>query len=703
MIPHEPFGRPEIMRIRHAVAVIGLICVGRTALGADVQQSQVQVLKTLPVERPNAYYVSNRHPLAVSPLVKLPPGKISPRGWLRQQLVLEAHGMTGRLAELSPWLRFDKSAWASKDGKGEAGWEELPYWLKGYGDLGYVLGDQQIIRETRKWVEAVLSSQMEDGWFGPRELKASLGKFPGAEFASLAGQPDLWPHMVMLNVLQSYYEYSGDLRVIRLLTGYFAWQAKLPAKAFAAGYWPKLRMGDNLECIYWLYNITGDRALLTLAERVHKNMADWTTDVPNWHNVNLAQGFREPAIYYAQAQDPRFLKAVERNYDKIMDLYGQFPGGGFAGDENCRPGHGDPRQGFETCGITEFMHSFEMLTTLSGNPLWADRCEDIAFNSFPAAMTPDAKGLRYLTCANLVQADKNNKSPGFDNGGTQLSYSPYKIYRCCQHNVSHGWPYYAENAWLATADNGLCTSLYAASQVTAKVGDGVDVQIAEDTDYPFKDTIAFKVSTPKAVQFPLYLRVPRWSGAPKLRVNDQPVEVHAEPLSFIRIDRAWGDGDKVSLRLPMSLKVKVWKKNKDAVSVDVGPLTFSLKIGEKWQRYGGSQEWPEWEVFPTTPWNYGLVLDEKDPARSFEIVRKEGPLPKQTFTVEGSPLELRTKARKIPGWKMDRFGLVGLLQQSPARSNEPIEMITLIPMGAARLRISAFPTVANGAGSHEWK
>jgi len=643
-------------------SLVGCLCFCPILAAADSDRATVRVLKALPAEKPNAHYPSNRAPLLVSPLIKLPPGSIEPRGWLRGQLELEASGMTGRLAELSPWLRFDKSAWANKDGKGDAGWEELPYWLKGYGDLGYVLGDQHIIQETRKWIEAALSSRMEDGWFGPRELKASLGKFPGVEFASLAGKPDLWPHMVMLNVLQSYYEYSKDERVVQLLSGYFAWQAKLPDAAFGTGYWPKLRMGDNLETIYWLYNRTGDKALLTLAQRIHKNMGDWTSGVHNWHNVNVAQGFREPAIYYMQSKDRRFLQAVERNYQQIMDLYGQFPGGGFAGDENCRPGYGDPRQGFETCGIVEFMHSFEMLTAISGIPVWADRCEDLAFNSLPAALTPDAKGLHYLTCANLVQADKGNKRPGFDNGGTQLAYSPHTIYRCCQHNVSHGWPYYAENLWLATADNGLCASLYAASRVTAKVGDRAEVVVTENTDYPFSERIVFKISLSKPARFPLYLRVPRWSGAAVVQINGALAEVQPEPLSVIRIERVWKDRDTITLKLPMSITVRVWKKNKDAETVDYGPLTFSLKIDERWQRSGGSDAWPEWEVFPTSPWNYGLVLNAKSPAESFEVIRKEEPLAEQPFTAKTTPIELRAIARKIPAWRMDRTGLVGLLQ-----------------------------------------
>jgi len=69
-------------------------------------------------------------------------------------------------------------------------------------------------------------------------------------------------------------------------------------------------------------------------------------------------------------------------------------------------------------------------------------------------MDPELKGLHYITSANQMQLDRHNKSPGIQNGGTMFSYSPFETYRCCQHNVSHGWPYYAEELWLATPDNG---------------------------------------------------------------------------------------------------------------------------------------------------------------------------------------------------------------------------------------------------------
>ncbi len=686
-------GRNSVSLAAASLLLVAACLQSPPAARAASADTAVKVVATPAAGSANLLYTGNREPLLPSPLLKLPIGSIQPKGWLRHQLELEARGMTGRLEEISKWCKFEGNAWADPQGQGHSGWEELPYWLKGYGDLGYVLADEAIIKNARRWVDAVLASQEADGWFGPRANKTGL-----------KGKPDLWPHMVMCNVLQSFYEFSNDERVLPFLTRYFKWLSTQPDENFGAGYWPKIRFGDNIETLYWLYNRTGEAWLLDLARRIHTNMQDWTTGVHDWHNVNLAQGFREPGVYYMQAKEDRFLRAAENNYDTIMGLYGQFPGGGFAGDENCRPGYTDPRQGFETCGIVEFMHSFAMLAKISGNPLWADRCEYIAFNSMPAALTPDWKGLHYLTCPNQVQLDKENKHPGIQNKGTMFSYSPFERYRCCQHNVSHGWPYYAEELWLATGDRGLCASLYATSEVSAKVGPGTAVRIAEETDYPFGDTVTLKLSTPQAVKFPLYLRIPQWCKEASVKINGKPVKAAARPLSYVMLEREWKDGDVVSLRLPMQVSVRKWEKNHNAVSVDYGPLTFSLKIGERWARCGGTDAWPEFEVFPTTPWNYGLVLNEKTPAKSFEVLRWNGKaLPAQPFIPEPAPIELRAKAKRITAWKLDSLGLVGKLQPSPVKSDEPLETVTLIPMGGARLRITSFPVIGQGDDAQEWK
>ena len=656
----------------------------------------------------NPFYVANRAPLAPSPFMKLPIGSITPKGWLRIQLENEANGMTGHLPEVSHFVKFEGNAWVAPDGKGANGWEETPYWLKGYGDLGYVLKDPKITAEARRWIEGVLSTQQPDGYFGPISNKTSLDR-PRAAPGSPPGQPqpdgfpDLWPHMVMLNVLQSFHETTGDPHVIPFMTKYFQWMNTLPPQTFSRGYWPKTRWGDNIESIYWLYNRTGDESLLPLAKRIHDNMQDWSTGVHDRHNVNISQAFREPTVYWQQALEDNFLRGADRNYHEVLDTYGQFPGGGFAGDENTRNNYTDPHQGFETCGMVEFMHSFEMLTKITGDAAWSDRCEDIAFNSLPAAITPDFKALHYLTAPNQVQLDRANHSPGIQNRGTMFSFSPGEVYRCCQHNVSHGWPYYAEELWLATADRGLCASLYAASEVTARVADGTTVKISEETDYPFGDKITLNVTPETPVAFPLYLRLPGWARSPEITINGRPADSPNAGAGYLVVNRAWKAGDTLTLRLPMQVTTRTWPKNHDAVSIHYGPLAFSLRIGEKWTRYGGTDAWPEHEVTATTPWNYGLDLAHLDLTK---VAVSKKPLAagagKNPFKPEDTPIELRLRARKIPNWQLDSHGLAAALQNSPIKTDQPAESVSLIPMGAARLRISIFPTLGTGENAKSW-
>ena len=245
---------PKLRRLGSAAFLAALGVQSQVFCLADAPVT-AKVVAVPPASRGQALYPANRPPLTPSPLLKLPIGSIIPKGWLRAQLELEADGMTGHLEEISQWCKFDDSAWASPSGQGKFGWEELPYWLKGYGDLGYVLHDPRIIRGARKWIDATLSSQEADGYFGPRANKTGLD-----------GHPDLWPHMVMLNVLQSFYEFSGDGRVLPFMSRYLKWLNAQPPETFGRGYWPKLRFGDTLESAHWLYNRTGEAWLLDLGQ-----------------------------------------------------------------------------------------------------------------------------------------------------------------------------------------------------------------------------------------------------------------------------------------------------------------------------------------------------------------------------------------------------------------------------------------------------
>ncbi|WP_083971963.1 RICIN domain-containing protein [Actinoplanes awajinensis] len=621
-------------------------------------------------------YVVNRSPLRPDAFLRLPPGATRAGGWLATQLNYQLTGINGRMTEISHFLQYDNTGWVRPE---LGGWEELPYWLKGFSSLGYVTGDARVQTETTRWVGGVLATQASDGYFGPAGLRTSLG-----------GGPDFWPHMPMLHALRSYAEYTNDSRIVPFFTRFFRFVNAQGPGAFNQS-WGSLRWADTLEVVFWTYNRTGDAFLLDLARKIHTNSANYLNNLPSLHNVNLAQGFREPAVYSILSGDAAHRQASYTDYNTIMSTYGQFAGGGFAGDENARPGFGDPRQGFETCGIVEFMASHEMLTRITGDPVWGDRTEDLAFNSLPASLDPQQRGIHYITSANSVALlDSPGHAGQFQNGFAMQAYMlGIDNYRCCPHNYGMGWPYYVEEMWVATPDGGLAATLHGPATVTAKVGDGTTVSIKATTTYPFQDTIAYEVSTPKSLAFPVYLRVPAWCASPTLTVNGSAVAVAAGP-SYAKISRTWNNGDKIVFRLPMRTTTRSWPANRKAVSVDFGPLTFSLAITENWSQTGGTATWPTREVRPGSAWNYGL-----DGAAQFAVTTGLGNA-NDPFTPATAPIRITTPARKIPGWTADADAIVTPLQDSPTPSSEPLEQVTLIPMGAARLRITSFPTIGAG-------
>jgi len=371
-----------------------------------------------------------------------------------------------------------------------------------------------------------------------------------------------------------------------------------------------------------------------------------------------------------------------------LDKYHLLPNGMFSCDEHLAGK--DPSQGTELCSVVEAQFSLEEMISILGNPAYGDRLERIAFNALPGTFSKDMWAHQYDQQPNQVMSTLEKR--GWTTNGPESNvFGLEPNFGCCTANMHQGWPKFVASLWMATPEGGLAAVAYGPNQVNTSVKGGVAVTIKEETEYPFRGEIRFAVNPAQSVAFPLQLRIPAWAEGTAVTVNGaQKDGVRAG--EFFTLDREWQKGDQVVLTFPMRIRASRWYHN--SLAVERGPLLFSLKIGEKWNKIGKGMSHPapapaaDWEVAPTTPWNYGLVVDPDHPEQSVQA--NEKPMGEYPFSSDGAPIELRVKGRRIPAWKLVE-GSAGPLPQSPVESSEPLETLTLIPYGAAKLRVTAFP------------
>jgi hypothetical protein len=654
-------------------------------------------------KKQNVNYKGNPEPLIQNAYIKLPIGTIKPEGWLKAQLQAQAEGLTGNLDDF--WPDLVNSAWKGGDGEG---WERGPYFLDGLVPLAYILDDEQLKAKVKTWIEPILASSRDTGWYGPVKNR------------------DRWPLAVANKVLMQYYEATADTRVVEVLKKYFMYLHDSPPD-WPDGDWRGVRAMENAVTGYWLYRQTGEPWILETIESIQKNCFDWTSHfekfpwdsaalaekrIPaeTWtgltaHGVNNGMAVKYPGLWFQQSGDTRFRNAVFEGIRKLDLNHGQ-AAGRFSCDEHLSGK--SPDRGTELCTVVEYMFSLEELYEIFGDNSLADRLELLAFNALPGTTTADMWAHQYDQQSNqvLVSAQKRVWA---SNGDYSNIYGLMPNFACCLANMHQGWPKFTQSLWMATNDNGLIAVAYSPSTVKAKVGKGNEVTITEETDYPFRGDIKFRIGTSVPVRFPVYLRIPSWADSTQINFKGKTITGKAGVT--VNLTGKWNDGDIISMTLPTEIRTE--KRYNNSTSILRGPLYFSLRIDKDYKSvrinydnfgYKGSVDW---EMYPRSSWNYGLMINKNNLERGFKVT--ENPVSDFPFADRGdmiwssdsgkyiawtkdAAVVITARGMKIPSWGM-KNNSADIPPLSPVKPEGVTEVIQLVPYGSAKLRITEFPAM----------
>ena len=593
---------------------------------------------------------------------------LAPRGWLERQLRIQAKGLSGNLDKM--WRDVRDSAWIG----GEAeGWERVPYWLDGFVPLAYLLRDEDMIARAKKYMDAILARQREDGWICPC-TDEQRPRF------------DPWGALLITKVLVVYYECSGDERAADAVYRALKNLHKLFVnKEWRLVGWGTSRWFEGMIAVNFCYERTHEEWLRELAQMYKDQGANhlefmplWERPLNKWHHpthiVNMAMMLKYEAVSHELLGEE--YQDIAEVLHKQLETFNGTPVGLFTGDE-CLSGL-SPIQGTELCAVVEQMYSYELLYAYTGDDKWAERLELVAFNALPATISDDMWTHQYVQMSNQISCEKFpvHGKPIFRTvTGEAHLFGLEPHYGCCTANFNQGWPKLALSTFMHSGD-----TVVNVLPIPSALNDAC-CSITLDTDYPFKNEMTYTVKAKR--DFTLKIRVPSFAKA--LTVDGKAAE--GGMLSF-----AFTAGEERVIRVAFETEAHFIDRPYDLKSVKCGSLVFSLPIAHdkrmlEYERQGVERKFPycDYELIPTSDWSYAY----SDTALTVER-HEVGDIP---FSSEHPAVTVKVNMTPINWGFEEGYEIVcAKVPESREPAGEPVEM-TLQPYGTAKLRMTEIPLI----------
>ncbi len=603
---------------------------------------------------------------------------IRAEGWMKEVLTTQRNGLTGHIQVAG--APFDKEGWGDAAQKKMDRWEDFEqtgYWADGALRCGYFINDQELVRRVKEWVDFQIDHPKEDGFIGP-DLH------------------NLWPHVVFFRVIMAEYSRNPSPRIVKALSNHYKNAARSQTLIKTGG--PEWDFNErtmlHIEMLCWLYQQTNDSFFIDKAEDTYKifcsrkspftMQAFLSDEVPVVHSVSSFETLKIPVILYISTGKKEYLDAAIHGIQKVYKYHGLadgIPSGNEAHDGNM------PNEVHETCCVSDAQWALGYFLQATGDVQWADLMEKICFNAAFSVVWKDFKSLQYYSSPNQVIARNNSSSCMYVGGQDRMAYKVAHGPACCNGNMNRMIPLFCSRQWMKKGDNGIVAALYAPSSYTTRLkGSKNEITIQEETNYPFEETIRFKMQMKRSTAFSFWLRIPQWCKEASITINGQATQIVCHAGTFAEVQRKFSNGDIIELKLPM--KAKSVSMPYAGVAFERGPLVFSLNVKAKEEitetREHEGIKFQSRILTPLSEWNYAPVDTE-----TIEVVNSNDY--NDLWNPETTPVRLKVKAVTVRNWQLYRDNFTPYMPSVILKGEEKV--LELVPVGTTALRMTVFPDI----------
>ena len=599
-------------------------------------------------------------------------------GWMKEALTTQRNGLTGHIQVAG--APFDKEGWGDATQKKMDRWEDFEqtgYWADGALRCGYLIDDPELTQRVKEWIDFQIDHPKEDGFIGP-ELH------------------NLWPHVVFFRVIMAEYSRNPSPKIIKALSNHYKNAARSQTLIKTGG--PEWDFNErtmlHIEMLCWLYQQTNDAFFIEKAENTYKAFcsrkspftmqAFLSDEVPIVHSVSSFETLKIPVILYINTGKKEYLDAAIHGIQKVYKYHGLadgIPSGNEAHDGNM------PNEVHETCCVSDAQWALGYFLQATGDVQWADLMEKICFNAAFSVVWKDFKSLQYYSSPNQVIAKNNSSFCMYVGGQDRMAYRIAHGPACCNGNMNRMIPLFCSRQWMKKGDNGIVAAMYAPSSFTTKLkGSKNEITIQEETNYPFEETIRFRMKMKRSTPFSFWLRIPQWCKGASITVNGQAADIVCKAGTFVEVQRKFSDGDIIELKLPM--KAKSVSMPYDGVAFERGPLVFSPNVKAQEEitetRELDGIKFQSRILTPLSEWNYAPVDTE-----NIEVVNSNDY--SNIWNPETTPVRLKVKAVTVTNWQLYRDNFTPYMPSVIRKGEEKV--IELVPVGTTVLRMTVFPDI----------